>query len=392
MIVLLAWAIIRQSIDSISWGHDSFQITEWLINYSGGFVRRGLPGSIFHIVSQLTGIQANYLVIALSLICYVSLVTWFLLRASRSYPMILILSCILMGFPAYQDSIIRKDCLGLLLLLACLKVDHSQWRRSIAVPTINFLCIVAILSHESFVFYGLPALVLWSRRDFLGSSPLPLFKKALLLLPAGICFALVSLFHGTPEIATAVNHSWLPLWEALNPGNPKIYQPSASIQALGWDSQKGLSMALTMLTSGFYQPGAWLMIFVISFLLFIVYVGRDETQPMKSKARATSLLLVQLILISPLFILGIDYGRWLFLWMASTVMLDSHDRSAPMWLEKSIAKIFDQAKIESIISYLPAKDCYLLCFGVPVCWTAFNFITAGPICHSTYKIWEIWSK
>jgi hypothetical protein len=44
LVGLLLWAFASQLLAALSWGHDSYQLTEWLINYAGGFVRRGLPG------------------------------------------------------------------------------------------------------------------------------------------------------------------------------------------------------------------------------------------------------------------------------------------------------------------------------------------------------------
>ena len=36
-----------------------FQYSDWLINYQGGFVRRGLPGEIFYQLYKLTNIPLD---------------------------------------------------------------------------------------------------------------------------------------------------------------------------------------------------------------------------------------------------------------------------------------------------------------------------------------------
>ena len=69
-VVLLFGAIINHIRKSLVWGHDSWQITEWLINYAGGFVRRGLPGEALYYLSAKLGIQANHIAIAVSLALY----------------------------------------------------------------------------------------------------------------------------------------------------------------------------------------------------------------------------------------------------------------------------------------------------------------------------------
>ena len=387
MSCLLLWAIGDQLWSALAWGHDSFQLTEWLINYSGGFVRRGLAGTMIGIAASLTGIQANYLTIGLSTACYLILGVWYLRRSTRTFPAILILSCIVIGFPAYQDSIVRKDCLGLLLLLACLKIDHSRLPRHFAIAAINLIAVAAILCHESFMFFGLPALVFYGPRDASPWSVKQLLRRGLALLPAVLCCACVAVFHGTPRIAEAVNASWLPLWRTLDPGNPQIQHASAAIQALGWSSQQGLSLGITLLTSGIYQPLAWATVFGISFVLFLIFTGRTEERSLEVKARVTALLVAQFLFISPLFLLGFDYGRWLFFWVASTVMIETEQQVAPRWLVASVERLFAKARIAIFLTRIPAKDWYLLFFGVPVCWNIHNFMVASPICRHLYLIW-----
>lgn len=388
LICLLAWAAGRQLWSALSWGHESFQLTEWLINYSGGFVRRGLPGWLVGVLADATGIQANHLVIGFSVFCYGFLMIWFLRRSTRTFPAVLILSCVLMGFPAYQDSIVRKDCLGLLFLLACLQIENSRLPRYFAVPAMNLTAIAAILCHEAFVFYGLAALVLFGRRDDKPFSISTGLHRLLKWSPAAICFLIVAQFHGTPAIAEAVNDSWHSLWRILHPGNPAVEQASAAIQALGWDSKKGISLGITLLTSGFYQPMAWAGVFGISFLLFLLFSGRDEERSLDVRIRLTALLMAQFLFISPLFILGYDYGRWLFFWLASTVILDTERFTAPRWLESSVARMFSLARVDLVLRRIPVHDWYLLIFGVPVCWNIFTFLTASPLARHVHLIWS----
>ena len=212
--------------------------------------------------------------------------------------------------------------------------------------------------------------------------------RSLRLLPAAICFLCVARLHGTPAIAEAVNDSWLSLWRILNPGNPAIEQSSAAIQALGWDSKQGMSLGITLLTSGFYQPVAWAGVFAISFVLFVLFTGRDEEQSLDVRIRVTAILIAQFVFISPLFILGFDYGRWLFFWVASTVMLDTVRFAPPRWLESSVARLFAAARIDVLLRRIPVHDWYLLFFGVPVCWNIFNFLTASPITRHVHLIWS----
>jgi hypothetical protein len=387
----LIWQVSAQLLTSLSWGYDSYQMTEWLINYSGGFVRRGLPGTLIGMVSSTTGIQANIIVIFTSLVCYLALGAWLLRRATSTFPAAFVLSCVVMGIPAYQDSIVRKDCLGLLLLLGCLAVERSRMPRALTITAVNLLAVVSILCHEAFVFYALAGFAFFRCGDQDPRSVRMILGRCLSLLPAGICFLLTAIYHGTPELAAAVNDSWLSLWRVIDPGNPALGTPAAAIEALGWTSHKGLSLSIHMLTSGFYQPLAWAMVFAVSFALAILFSGQNSdcnaSVPADLKARVAALLLAQLIFISPLFLLGVDYGRWLFLCVVSSMILHTMDRRAPIWLEALVARVFRIARVSALLAMMPVRNWYLLFFGVPVCWNFFNFLTASPVSRHLHFIW-----
>ncbi len=389
---LLFWQISQQFLLALTWGHDSFQMTECLINYSGGFVRRGLLGSVAMTLSEWVGIQANQLVVLSGFLFYFLLLGWLLIKATRVFPAALILSCLIMGFPAYQDCIVRKDCLGLLLFLACLKVDASHLPRVGAFLMINLLAAAAILAHEAFAFYALPALVLCGARDSASFSPIVLLQRTLSVLPSIGVFLLTTYYHGTPQIANAVNKSWLPLWRIIDPAKVGLEQPSGAIQALGWTSQEGMGPGLNLLTSGFYQPTIWAVLFAISFAIIVLFANRDTIQDaipmMKEKIRIAALLLMQFVFISPLFVLGHDYGRWLFFWAASALILHTTQRKTPRWVESFVAQGFGKAKISHYIRNIRARDWYLLFFGIPVCWNIPSFLIASPLARHSQFLWS----
>lgn len=380
---MLACATFSQIFASLSWGHESYQMTEWLINYAGGFVRRGLPGEIIARLSEATGIRANYLVIATSLSCYLALVIWFLRASTRVFPAALIISSIVMGFPAYQDSIIRKDCFGVMLLLSCLKAEASSLPRPWVICIVNLLASIAILSHEAFVFYAIPAFILFQRTQHSSQDFRSIVRRSLSLLPTTAVFLFAICHHGTPEIARAVHESWMPLWQSIDPSVTSVTTPDASIEGLGWTTSQGLSLSIYMLSHGLYQPLAWAMVFIISFVLVLLYTGNgknaDPANSMQMKVRIAALLVAQLLFISPLFLLGVDYGRWLFFWVASSIILQTLHWKAPNWLESATFRVFDKMHLSAIFERIPVRDWYLLFFGVPVCWNLYNFITAAPL-------------
>ena len=382
LLALLVHAACTQLAAALSWGRESWQISDWLINYEGGFVRRGLAGEVIGFLSESSGIQANHLVIGISALCYLLLGAWLLRNCAARFPSALILSCIVLGFPAYQDCIVRKDCLGLLLFLGCLRADSSRLPRPVALGLINLLASAAILIHEAFAFYALPSLVIFIHGERTGFSLKDHARRALELAPAAAVFLLVVWNHGTPETARAVNASWVPLWHAIDPAvaNPEI--PSAAIDAIGWSSAQGLAMTAGLLNVGIYQPAAWAMVFAVSFLLLALFTRAGE------RTRTASILLAQLLFISPLFLLGVDYGRWLFLWAAGSLMLAATGRRAPLWLEDMLRHGLSKAGLRHHLTRVPVHDWYLLLFGVPVCWSMQNFLLASPAARYLTSLWS----
>lgn len=380
---LLLWAFASQLIAALSWGHDSWQLTECLINYAGGFVRRGLMGSVIWHLSKWTGIQGNFLAIGITFTSFLLLAAWFHRCSTQVFPLILILSCVVIGFPAYQDSILRKDCIALLFLLGCLKADDSRLPRPLALILINLLASAAILNHECFAFYALPAMALFANpqdpaRDFIG-----IIRRSLVLLPSAACFLLTLKFHGSPVVADAINDSWLPLWRITDPGNPQIGVAKSAIGAIGWTSEEGLSVGINLLTSGFYQPCAWLFVYGVSFMLIVLFTGRGSLQDVQNvrqtKAEIAAILAAQFFFMAPMFLLGHDYGRWLFYWSASSLMFHTVGLRPPSWMVAPFFRLFATLNQVRMLARLPVSEWYLLLFGVPGCWNIRTFLLASPI-------------
>lgn len=372
MLALLIWQAIRQLhsahvLDANSWG-----LTDWLVNYSGGFVRRGLGGTLIQGLSDFTGFPANHLIMTIALAAYAGLILWFVSKTTRHFPAVLLLSCLLLGFPAYQDTIIRKDAVLLLLWIACLKCLRMSWPEWTRWAACNGIACFAILLHETFAFFTLPALiVLYSDGTWRDSV-----KRGLYLIPGLTCFFLVTRHHGTPAIARSIHESWMPLWQRMTQDTNIQSSPFATIQSIGWTSEQGVELPKGILQTGMYQPLAWLGVIAVTTLLVIRFM-RDEYGH-KLRLEMVAILAFQLVCISPLFLLGVDYGRWLFYWLGSSIILFTDGRRVPTALtnQSGFQRISD--RFSRFAGLLPRREWVLLCFGTPILWSAGNFLAASP--------------
>ena len=208
-------------------------------------------------------------------------------------PACLILSPVVLAAPAYSDEIVRKDVLGILLLIACLMVSRRPWPVAPKVAAINAIGVVAVLSHESFFFFGFAALVLAvaAPRVRVSADVRMLAVATIELLPIIAAFLLTAVFHGSSGVAQAVNNSWAGLWGRIGPASCCYSNPGAAIGALQWSLAGALSLpasALKTFSHGIYVPLAWLVTILVCFW-FIVGL---QPEPSIARRRLAATLIV----------------------------------------------------------------------------------------------------
>ena len=128
----------------------SWQISEFLINYEGGFVRRGLIGQFFFILKDL--INVKFLIYSLSALSIIYLYNYLFKKIyyNSRYPFF-ILGSSFVTFPFIVDSFVRKDLFLLSLVIIILKNKNVFFRAIIYS--------LGILSHEMFFFMISPFLI-----------------------------------------------------------------------------------------------------------------------------------------------------------------------------------------------------------------------------------------
>lgn len=60
------------------------------------------------------------------------------------------------------------------------------------------------------------------------------------------------------------------------------------------------------------------------------------------------------------------------------MILHTTGRRAPVWIE-SFVETLTRTFLSKLIDRIPAREWYLLFFGVPVCWNLHNFLVASPV-------------
>lgn len=311
----------------------TWNVGEWLINYSDGFIRRGLPGSLIYLTSQVTGISPVRLILGLSIVGWLGLVFIFV-RASRAIlPWNVMFSPLLLLTPILGDFLVRKDSLLLALFGVILTVSQSRQLGNLCrVSLISVLLVAGILSHESFFFLAAPATVFMVHRSQQFASdyrtpPGTSWKFALLPgMASATALASTWWWSGSRTQAQGIWESWRNL--SLESGQSASITipeevPIGSIHSLGLSMRHALSMSFSVIndTSGwFWVPLAWAMTVTCGAWIILSSLRVSSIE----RRRATKVFVLHLASMAPLFALGWDFGRWISSWLMGSTLLLAH--------------------------------------------------------------------
>lgn len=378
LVAMLAFSLWDQLRLALQFGYGNWGMSEWLINYQGGFVRRGLPGEALFQLERLTGWPAERMVVLFSGLTFCAL-AGVASRWHRFVPVSLLSSAVLLGMPIYQGVLLRKESFCLLLLATCCFLLRRGWPSLARLLLVNALAVLAVLSHETFFFYGFPLLVLGlllnGRRGWRG-----LIVALAALMPVILAFLACVLHRGDAALAQMVDASLRQVWERVGGAGCCSQGPSVAIEALAWSSERALGMSVSVWQEWaygwLYVPLLWLLTAVacMAFCLSLMRPAATEAGGADVFALA---FLFQALAVLPLFVLGWDYGRWLFIWVCSSfIAFDAFGARL-----SGLATLVDiAAPAARRLTLRQLHPLYLLLFAVPpCCWSFAAYATSTPI-------------
>lgn len=348
-LIIMASAIAAKELPD----NAEYQIADWLINYQGGFVRRGFIGQLLYFISDSPSVtmyitlslQAGILIVATTLTMRLFLktqreLTWCIFLFS---PLFFIEFQFLNEYGSFFKEIIVYLALPLYLLGLH---NNQRWQRILAM----MIYTVGAFSHElislCIIFFVWPiwqAIREQNRRD-LWPELIPL------VLIAGISAITAFLFNGNPEISKGICQSLI-----IKGFDPMICECGS----IGWISS---DINGTLAWSNILKDGGY----VIWPYVGEAVVGSIPFFAIKDLKRHLIWLILGLIAFAPLFILAYDYGRWMSLFFTL---------SAINFFYISIHKDFALRKISLIPILL-----YCCCWSVTHFLAhTFNFGLLNPI-------------
>lgn len=310
--VLTLYALFYTSLEDIG-RLNYYQISEFTINYQGGFVRRGLLGEILLQFCTLTGCSpipiifttcwGSFIFVSIFLlyVFYKHDICWWILPTSY-----------MLG--ASYICVIRKDYIVISIFILALHIyRNAHWAATARLLTMSILTAVAILIHEGMAFMFLPiiALIAFCDRSIPVTKWVRLTAFLLPLMAMGAC----SIFTGDAATAQAIHSSWLP-WagEIVDPNTL-----SESLKALTWSISDALNVNQSILLAARdHQPASTIVYRIIAWVV-ILYMGTRYVSAMSTtrganlnddNARMAFLFLLIFICMLPLWLgLSCDFGR-----------------------------------------------------------------------------------
>lgn len=315
LVVLYDWLslAVTFSENPASWG-----MQEFLINYQGGFVRRGLLGEILYQIASITWLDPRYFVVPFCVACCALYVV---ILCIISYKEKCILWCIPTMYGLCGAALIRKDYLIMLCVAAAFwlygKISPPLYR----VGLVMLLSGVVVCIHEGFFFILCPIMMMLLFFDADLKIGLPV-KFVIVFLYLGLV-ASICVCKGDAATAEIIYHSW----QFIYPNEYATYEPCSVIGALHW----GIGSAIRFhLLSNFYsgpvpyagaflRPLAWLVIFVLLTRGSAVISSRFCGGYIQTRKMVFFALIQFCALLPLLSFMGCDFARFVFFWTSSTV-------------------------------------------------------------------------
>lgn len=328
---VLYWFLLSRTHDNYLQFFRDFSISDWLINYEAGFIRRGLWGQIFLYLYNVFGINVGDWVYVLSYVLLFVFLYIFIKEWRRNNLSLFLLPsvCLLGAFSMSYLLWFRRDVLIFLLIWTVLKNYKSFLAgRRVNLFFLYFFSIVSILSHEASFFYfvplmGLHYLLYLQRYNTFQKS---LFKLGIFLSPILFVMLLCLIYKGDRMAADMIWHSWNNYFISEF---GYILPIGKGCEALGWNGMETFKMHFSRnylsKSLGIYNFCTWPLIFIAVYYLITqvnrIKIGINNTGLHFSTIFFSHIFILQLFFLLPMFsVLSCDFRRVFLYWTLSSFL------------------------------------------------------------------------
>ena len=329
----------------LGWDFQSYELSDWLINYEGGFVRRGLLGQVLMELEKLHLYDVRLAIALIIAVCSVAIL-WILVHIFRKegWTLLIIPTGLCLGY-TFMNVWGRRDLLSLTMtffIFLSYRQAVSKPRQWIQWTIFHTLSVLQILIHEASFFYTFPILMLhyfYRLHKQHISVPMSIVKCLLQFLPMLLTMGIVCIFKGDQHVSEAIWASWNDVFNAFAP--QALTTPGESVLALGWDAGETFGNHLYTSYLGCFHPTYWgipmtlFNLLATYFLLTRVSSVRTGLYPHKgmNHTMMSDIALVQFVALLPMYtVLSCDWGRTLpYLVISSVFFYHLFKQEAPLF-------------------------------------------------------------
>lgn len=327
--IFLFSLLVRFTIQLLaSYDFEGWDFSEWLINYEGGFVRRGLTGEILFFFVRNLNVDLEWAIKIFCLFCFIVVAVFFVKSFMKKGYSLYILPLHFFLGAHVVDWVYwyKRDHLMFILLILTLYGFSKIKKQSFRILIINLLLGVGLLVHEAFFFFSVPFLFLLFFENYKNKGIIKSILLAILSLsPTLIIFFITVIFHGDLETAQSIWNSWV---DVSNLQAASLTEHShGALSSIGWSSKWAfrmhfaknfLSVDLWVSSLLFWCVSLPTIYYIVTNALFVFRKNKNIFSN-TDKTLLSAILLFQFIFLIPMFtILSCDMGRIIFYWIASS--------------------------------------------------------------------------
>ena len=283
------------------------QYTDWLINYQGGFVRRGLIGEILFQFYKITNLRLDLIILSLIWFLYILFsINFFLILKKiklNFLNLLIIFSPFSFLYPIMDQKVSgRKDIL-IIVFFSLVSIFLKKINFHLHKYIIISLSIVAIYSHTGYIFF-IP--ILWCLYLLTNiSKPVKtLFFDSLIIIFTILIFFIFVFLN---KSLTLENIGMI--CESVKSFAPPNCGVNDYLSTLSWSLERNLILKYKIWSDENYNL-FYLLTFAICFSPLIFAISFSKFKK-KININLLFVLLIILICTLPIYYVGADYGRYL---------------------------------------------------------------------------------
>ena len=327
-LILLGFCALTALNYKYNIGNDS-TISEWIINYQGGFIRRGLLGEIAFKLALLFDLSLGKVIFYMQSISYLFLLflnfIFFIKFRQNIFTLFVIFTPIFILYPVAEIEVLaRKEVFMYIFFLGLFFISTVKdlIKNSFLNIYIIFICPIVCLIYEQFILF-FPFILVYLIFEKNIKDLISFFRLLLNFIPS---ILIVSYFLFKP--ITYLQHELMKK-SLLEYFNEKCYMSCELL--FGNDITKFSDLLLYIYgASSFKEISIWIFRYIIIFLigffplLIMIFHSKIKKETILTnfyKLNLISIFTILFILILPLFIFGSDWGRWVGMMISFSIYL-----------------------------------------------------------------------